>query len=385
MSRIFLLVAALIAYGSLYPWEFHAPAGNPIWLMFHSWPAVLNRFVFRDTVVNLALYMPFGLAGFLALTSGGRRRLAIAGPVLAALLFSGFIEVLQALVRSRTSSAYDVFCNVVGASCGVWLGVLFENTLQFAAARARSLVVAHRPGALLLLYCWLAIQLFPLFPGITISAVRIKAAHFFSFESFSALEAFLTFTEWTAALSLLRQIFNPKLTLWLAFPSLLLVPARLLIIHRAPTLAELAGAAAAVAACSLFSLCARRRVIAILVCAGILLRGLAPFHAASAASTFSWIPFLSLLHTQWEAGLLILARKLFWYGSAVWMLHDNGLPYKSAAAATAILLGCVEFAQIHLTGHVPEITDPLIAVLMAWILRLMERFATRNESASTYS
>ena len=46
--------------------------------MLHSWPAVLDRFIFRDTVVNLALYMPFGLAGFLALSSSGRRRLAIA-------------------------------------------------------------------------------------------------------------------------------------------------------------------------------------------------------------------------------------------------------------------------------------------------------------------
>jgi VanZ family protein len=44
-----------------------------------------------------------------------------------------------------------------------------------------------------------------------------------------------------------------------------------------------------------------------------------------------------------------------------------------AAVAVGLLLGAIEVVQIHLPGRVAEITDPLLAMILAVILGLSER------------
>ena len=68
LYRILLIVIALIVYGSLYPWEFHSTqlAASPLWVLIHSWPTGIDRFLFRDIAVNLSINMPVGVFGFLA-------------------------------------------------------------------------------------------------------------------------------------------------------------------------------------------------------------------------------------------------------------------------------------------------------------------------------
>ena len=72
LYRVLLIVIALIVYGSLYPWDFHSAqlAANPLWVLIHSWPTAIDRFLFRDIAVNLLLYMPVGVFGFLGRYKG---------------------------------------------------------------------------------------------------------------------------------------------------------------------------------------------------------------------------------------------------------------------------------------------------------------------------
>ena len=52
-----------------------------------------------------------------------------------------------------------------------------------------------------------------------------------------------------------------------------------------------------------------------------------------------------------------------------------------AAVAVALLLGAIEVIQIHLPGRVAEITDPLLALLLAVILGLSDRWQSlRSDS-----
>jgi hypothetical protein len=55
LYRILQIVIALIVYGSLYPWEFHSTrlAASPLWVLIHSWPTNIDRFLVRDIVVNI--------------------------------------------------------------------------------------------------------------------------------------------------------------------------------------------------------------------------------------------------------------------------------------------------------------------------------------------
>src|SRR5579872_6196340 len=66
-GRILLLVVLLVVYGTLYPFDFHVrqPGPAPLWILFHSWPGPVNRFVMRDSTLNILIYLPVGLFGSL--------------------------------------------------------------------------------------------------------------------------------------------------------------------------------------------------------------------------------------------------------------------------------------------------------------------------------
>jgi hypothetical protein len=113
--------------------------------------------------------------------------------------------------------------------------------------------------------------------------------------------------------------------------------------------------------------------VAGLIVSLLILRGLAPYHWSSVANPFSWIPFSGFLETDREGGVLIFLRKCFWYGSAIWLLRAAGWPLKRAAVVVALLLGAIEVIQIHLPGRVAEITDPLLALILAASFGLLDR------------
>ena len=63
MIRILLVVIAMVAYGSLYPWQYRpSPPGlTPVDVLLHSWPARIGPDDFADILVNLLIYIPVGL------------------------------------------------------------------------------------------------------------------------------------------------------------------------------------------------------------------------------------------------------------------------------------------------------------------------------------
>lgn len=107
-----------------------------------------------------------------------------------------------------------------------------------------------------------------------------------------------------------------------------------------------------------------------------------PYHWSSVSNPFSWIPFSGFLEANREFSMPTFLRKCFWYGSAVWLLRAAGWRLAAAALAVALLLGAIEVAQIHLPGRVAEITDPLLALILAATLGLLERRHCQNSSPS---
>ncbi|HVB55836.1 MAG TPA: hypothetical protein VNE63_05295 [Candidatus Acidoferrales bacterium] len=63
---------------------------------------------------------------------------------------------------------------------------------------------------------------------------------------------------------------------------------------------------------------------------------------------------------------------MFWYRSAAWLLRAAGWRLARPAVAVALLLGAIEVIQIHLPGSVAEITDPLLALILAVTLELSQ-------------
>ena len=372
MYRVLLIAIALILYGSLWPWQYnpgHA-TGNPLSILFHSWSARIHTTNVEDIVVNLLLYIPVGMFGYLALDRDHHRRLRIIGPILLGFILSGSIEMLQVYDKTRDCSAVDLLCNTVSAVVGVALGYVFRQSHLASLRRPTIIGRLHTSGPLVLIYIWVGFQTIPLFP-LTFKVMpkiqELWAAHF------SFVEALTSLTVWLIVARLLEAIYDPKLGWRLALLFSLLVPAKLFIAARRPTIAEAAGLAVALIFWKmvLSRVAARTTILAGLMILSLLVQGLRPFHF-TAHNVFSWVPFQTLLNSRWESGLVTLCQKSFWYGSAVWLLWAAGGRLLPATSAVAALLTIIEIVQLRLPGRTAEITDPVLAIVLGLILWFLD-------------
>jgi hypothetical protein len=55
------------------------------------------------------------------------------------------------------------------------------------------------------------------------------------------------------------------------------------------------------------------------------------------------------------------------------MLRESGYSFLRPGIAVAVMLGGVEWIQRYLPGRTPEITDPLLAILLALFMWLLEQ------------
>jgi len=131
---------------------------------------------------------------------------------------------------------------------------------------------------------------------------------------------------------------------------------------------ELLGAVAGIALCKLRPINPAWAFLALLV-----IRGLAPFHFTAASQPFGWIPFGALLETEWQYGIRILLEKLFYYGTAIWLLRRAEVRWTFVIAMVCMVLGAIEAIQTHIPGRTAEITDPVLALMAGVGLRVLRR------------
>jgi glycopeptide antibiotics resistance protein len=362
---------------------FVALPANPLLILVNSWPAQFNRFIIRDIVVNVALYVPAGLTGHLAFRRFGRAWLSLTAPVLICAVWSATIEIVQLFVPTRDTSALDLSTNIIGSMIGVVLGIVLEDVvvLRHAAAAKGQLQRKLKPpdrSAVALLFCWLSWLLFPLFPVLGHTVMLQKVDLFLRAPIAQAVPFFSAMLAWMAGGNLLQAATLRPARRWLAI-SLALIPAQLLIVDRQPLTAALVGAIAGVLFfSSLWPLRKTHRdiywkITAWAFLATIAFRGLAPFHFSATALPFSWIPFNGFLNMSWQSGIQVIAEKFFWYGTAIWLMRRSGMRTVPATALVASVLLGIEIAQTRLSGHVAEITDPLWAVFTSAAIAAIAR------------
>ena len=376
---------ALILYGSTYPWDFRgdfrefALAGNPLRLLFSTWAFSWSRWVFRDLTINVGLYLPLGVLGFLALRRSFSKAVSIAGALVGGAALSTSIEILQIFETSRSSSAVDVAANTAGTALGILLGHTYREKIgAWASARVTDWSARAR-GAVALLVAWAAYQIFPLFPALSTTRLRLGLSAMLGAGAFSGTEFLAACGECAGVAALVASLGGSGRTLGVV---LLLVPARLLIAGRTLHGAELL---AAPAAWLLWTGILSRRAGKIawaggLVVLSIVVRGLAPLRFSASPLAFSWIPFAAALSVEYSTAAPVLLRKAFVYGAALWLLTAAGWSRVRAAAFLIVLLAAIEAVQVFLPPHVPEVTDPLLALLLAILLKLLESGGRANVS-----
>jgi VanZ family protein len=372
--RILAIVVALILYGSLYPWEFHARHydRNPLWILLHTWPNGFDRYLGWDIAINITLYLPLGLFGFLAVSARASQAMRVLAPLALAATLSASIEMLQLFDDSRMCSLSDVASNVTGAAAGLAVGALYRVKLQRFLEREGTASLLRPSGALLLLSVWLAYQLFPLFPVWGRTNLFHRLAALGAAASVSPVDTLLVFAEWLAVACLLESIRQTKTHGALAV-LLLVAPARLILVSRTLSWSDIVGAIAAYTAWVCVPRQWVRRGAPVLMAGALVLGELAPFHfVGDGARAFNWVPFRGLFRSNWQSGFVVLFRKSFWYGSVLWLWRASGRSLAGTTAAAAAALFLLERVQVYLPGRTPEVTDAVLAVLMGvllWLLR----------------
>jgi hypothetical protein len=114
-------------------------------------------------------------------------------------------------------------------------------------------------------------------------------------------------------------------------------------------------------------------LLAILLPISIVLQGLAPFDPRPEISTFSWLPFHSFFGGSMYHNILALLQKIFFYSGLIFLLRELGLTWLRSALQTGFLLLFIEASQTYFSGHTPEITDPLLALLLALGMAELDR------------
>ncbi len=369
MYRIAVLVIVLIVHGSLYPWHFRAPAepGHAFSALLHAWQPIRGRGLILDAAQNVVFYVPLGLALFFALARRRRAGLSAALTLLGAAVLSASMEMAQFFTPSRNTSATDLSLNVAGAAIGVALAAALRGRLRP--------VVLHREDvdpapAALLMGCWIAGQLFPLVPETGRLALLAKSAALLHPGGFALLPAAVTFAEWLAIDRLVNLTATPRHAPRVFLLLLAVLAAKPLMIGRTVTWPELAAVAAV--------LLLRRPLAApwcapVLLTAAVILRGLEPFRFGGARPPFHWVPFEVFIVGNSEMAAAMLLQKIFWYGGIIWLGRAAGLKLWMAAGGLFAVLAAIEAAQLYIPGHVPETTDPLLAILLGLVFLWMRK------------
>jgi VanZ family protein len=367
--QFLLLAIAIIAYGSLYPFHFETTqrAANPLLAVWRGWPAELNRYIVRDVALNVILYVPLGMAAAMVFLRRNSRAVSAAAAIALAFAMSASMELLQVYEPRRDPSSLDVLTNFVGGAMGALIALPNESRIR---ALTKSPERGLRGAAAILFAAWAVQEFYPLFPDIGRAHLYDSLGALLHTRHLSLIETWLGIAEWFAIGVALEAAFAHTRTVWLAGLMLFSLAAQMAIAGRILSGEEVAAAAIALALWHFSRSASRPTWCAWLLGSAILVRELRPFYFLSIPQPFSWIPFAATLESVRDSAVIVIARKAFDYGAMVFALRCARLAWLSAGFAVALPLAAMEAIQTYLPGRSPEITDPLLALLMTAMLMI---------------
>lgn len=266
------------------------------------------------------------------------------GATLAGCALSVFVELVQFYDIGRVQEISDIYCNTFGALLGGIAAVA-------ARRRVSSVYVA------LLLFCWFGSRCYP---------AEAPAS------SILALDLFRFFAAWLSVGLMIEELCGgsrSRVLLPVLLGIVILVRAVVAFIEPA----EIAGGTAAVLLWSAFlwRIEARAKIGAALSVILVLAAALAPFHFSAIPHAFSWVPFRSFLESGTDNAIRVFFEKAFFYGGMVWLLVRAGFSIGAAAGFGGILVFGLRLLQIYLPGRSAEITDAILLLMLAVMMKLI--------------
>ena len=371
------IIVGLISYGSLFPFHFGIPATatGPLDALIRTWNFVPSR---GNLLANTLLYAPLGFFGFLALPTNVDGRIRFIAATLTGLVLSVALELTQFYDAGRRTHLADVYATTIGTCLGALGGIVFGAEIRWSPLRE----ITAKPVPMLLLFAWLGYRLFPFVPTIDLHKYWDALKPLFLTPSLSAYDLLRYTAMWLTICAIIEAIAGRSRSR-LFFPTVagIVFAAKILILTKVLSIAEIAGAGVAFAIWLSLLRCApsrRSMIVAFVLGAVVVALRLAPFDFHPTGRQFGWTPFLSFMSGSLMLNVQSFLEKFFYYGSLVWLLTESGLQLRYAAFIVALGLFGTSVAEVYLPGRSAEITDAAMALLIAWIFSLISERAPRR-------
>ena len=378
MKRLWIAFIVLATLGSIYPFNFQSVSLDAAFVaaFLQSCCESQGR---GDVLGNVLLFLPIGFLGMFALRpeASARRRFALL--TLMALGLGAALQLAQIFLPTRDANLQDVLWNMVGTIAGAWLAVLADR--HRSKTDDASFAAEVVPFALIC--TWLVYRLMPFVPSIDLQLVKDSIKPLLS-PNLSFANVAPDFAAWLV-IGYLLQAMRPGARLQRMLPLLVFAVfiLEIFIVENALYMSDVVAAVIAVATLP-FLLRASVRpevVLVALLFTGFLFGGLSPFSLSHTSSEFSWLPFHGFLDGSMYVNALSAARKVFLFGSLVFLLRQLSVGYVASVGFLFVTVFAVELLQTRLVGHTPEITDPILVLLAALALYSLSQQSLRIRPA----
>ncbi len=360
--RLLVLAAcAVIVYGSLYPFDFRPLQGGELRALSDSLLRLTTR---GDILGNVVLFVPLGLLARLAWPRQGWLTLLLWSGALALA-----VQLAQLFLPSRDASLQDVLWNLLG----VVLGAASAGLVGRLRAWGLPLSTADA-FALGLLGLWLAARLTPFIPSLDWQLIKDSLKPLLLHPQWDWIRILVQTALWAVAARLWWRVWQgpARLPLYFAGATAVFV-LEAITVANVVTLPSVLGA---LLGGLLWGLVLSRRrwgdaALAVFLMAALVIQGLAPFQLRPMAEPFRWLPMHGFLQALSLFNVGVLLAKAYFYGALLWMVRREGASLRFATFLVVTLTFTLELAQTRISGHIPEITDPLIALAMAALYRAL--------------
>lgn len=377
---ILYLVAGLIVYGSLYPFNFTIPiAHGEAWTkLFSDWSLLFSR---MDALGNLLLFIPFGLVGFAGIAARSNTLTRITLVMFWGFGFALLLQMAQIYVPQRTPTLSDVLWNMVGLCVGI--GSALNLRWSFERLPANAVL------PLSLVALWLAAELLPFVPSLDVQSIKdnLKGLRDLPWATeqllFHAAGVLLAGRALATAVGEARSV--PGLLLLLGVVAV----GKVVVVSQTLSVAVLTGLAIGfIAWCTIsrWREPGRATTVLLVLFFAYVYSALSPFDFRTQAESFGWLPFAGLLRGSMLANIQGIAANLCLYAGMLWVISTlgGGIAASSALLAAVVLL--FEAVQVFVVGRSAEITEPILVLALGQLLRAISpAVAARGAAARTRS
>jgi hypothetical protein len=364
--RVLIVIAALIACGSLYPFRFTVPEPHAAaWVkLFSDWSLITAK---GDALGNLVLFIPFGFAGVFAVPAHSHPPFRVVTVALLSLALATMLQVAQIYFPPRTPALVDVVWNMAGTVLGIIAGLSLGKHIEL---RWRTWQPEYAlPLGLVAL--WIAAELLPLVPSLDLQSIKNTLRALLR-PHMSPPDVLWHMAGVLVAGHSLTAIFGRSRALrWLGLLIAIVIAGKVLVVTRVLDASTLVGVAVGYGVWHFVSkrTSSSDAVVLVVLLVAYTLKALEPFELRPIPAAFSWIPFAAMLQGSMLINVEVLVESVFAFAGLLGLVRMLGSGVGASSFVLALWVAALEAAQMYLVGRSPDVTEPLLVLLVGQFLR----------------